>query len=93
MASSTEARDCAWQADEAGPPADLSHAGAVVDKAVEYMTGQKISDLAIASALLGGAIGMLSRSLGEAAIINVLENAIASVRNGELRHIDGSSRA
>jgi hypothetical protein len=93
MASSTEARDCAWQSAEAGPPADLSHAGAVVDKAIEYMTGQKISDLAIASALLGGAIGMLSHSLGEAAIINVLENAIASVRNGELRHIDGSSRA
>ena len=93
MASSGEARECAWHSTGAGPPADLSHAGAVVDKAIEYMTGQQISDLAIASALLGGAIGMLSRSLGEQAVINVLDNAIASVRNGELRHIDGSSRA
>jgi hypothetical protein len=76
-----------------GPPADLSHAGAVVDKAIEYMTGQDISALAIASALLGGALGMLSHSLGDEAIIQVLDNAIASVRAGELHRIDGGSRA
>jgi hypothetical protein len=79
--------------DNAGPPADLSHAGAVVDKAIEYMTGQNISALAIASALLGGALGMLSHSLGDEAIIRVLDNAIASVRAGELHRIDGASRA
>ena len=79
--------------DENGPPADLSHAGAVVDKAIEYMTGQNIGELAIASALLGGAIGMLSRSLGDEAIVRVLDNAIASVRAGELHHIDGGGRA
>jgi hypothetical protein len=79
--------------DESGPPADLSHAGAVVDKAIEYMTGQKIGDLAIASALLGGALGMLSRSLGDEAIVRVLDNAIASVRAGELHRIDGGGRA
>jgi len=78
---------------EGGPPADLSHAGAVVDKAIEYMTGQNISSLAIASALLGGALGMLSQSLGEEAVIRVLDNAIASVRAGELHRIDGASRA
>ena len=66
-------------------PADLSHAGAVVDKAIEYMTGQNIGALAIASALLGGAMGMLSRSLSDEAVIQVLSNAIASVRAGELR--------
>ena len=27
------------------PPADLSHAGAVVDKAIEYMIGQNIGAL------------------------------------------------
>ena len=41
--------------DEGGAPADLSHAGAVVDKAIEYMASQNIGELAIASALLGGA--------------------------------------
>ncbi len=70
--------------EEEGPPADLSHAGAVVDKAIEYMSGQKISAMAIASALLGGAIGMLAQGLEDEAIIRVLENAIASIRAGEL---------
>ena len=71
-----------------GSPSDLSHAGAVVDKAIEYMTGQNISSLAIASALLGGAMGMLSRSLSDEGVIQVLNNAIASVRAGELRRMD-----
>jgi hypothetical protein len=73
---------------DTGTPADLSHAGAVVDKAIEYMTGQNISSLAIASALLGGAMGMLSRSLSDEGVIQVLSNAIASVRAGELRRMD-----
>ncbi|MBV9784127.1 MAG: hypothetical protein JO264_09940 [Acidisphaera sp.] len=74
---------------EAGaPPADLSQAGAVVDKAIEYMVGQRIGSLAIASALLGGALGVLSRTMGDQAIVQVLNNAIASVRDGELRAID-----
>jgi hypothetical protein len=68
-----------------GAPPDLSHAGAVVDKAIEFMTGQDISPIAIASALLGGALGILSRSMDDAGIVHVLENALASVRSGELR--------
>jgi len=68
-----------------GAPADLSHAGAVVDKAIEFMAGQNISAIAIASALLGGALGMLARSMDDAGIVQVLENALASVRSGELR--------
>ena len=68
-----------------GAPPDLSHAGAVVDKAIEFMTGQDISPIAIASALLGGALGILSRSMDDAGIAQVLENALASVRSGELR--------
>ncbi len=67
------------------PPQDLGYAGSVVDKAIEYMTGQNISSIAIASALLGGALGMLARSMSEEAVIAILNNAIASVRAGELR--------
>jgi hypothetical protein len=74
------------------PPADLGHAGAVVDKAIEYMTSQNISSLAIASALLGGALGLLSRSVGDEAIAQILGNALASVRNGELRQMSGKPR-
>jgi hypothetical protein len=66
------------------PPADLSRAGAVVDKAIEYMLGQNIDGVSIASALLGGALAMLSRSVADEAIVAILNNAIASVKAGEL---------
>jgi hypothetical protein len=72
------------------PPQDLSHAGAVVDKAIEYMVGQNIGSLSIASALLGGALALLARSVADDAIVQVLNNAIASVRSGELRGNDGT---
>jgi hypothetical protein len=68
-------------------PADLGHAGAVIDKAIEYMIGQNIGSLAIASALLGGAIALLARGMEEEGIIRILDNAIASVRGGELRRM------
>ena len=71
--------------DPTGAPAEIGHAGAVVEKAVEYMVGQKIPDLAIASALLGGAVETLLRAMDDAAVIRVLGNAIDSVRSGELR--------
>ena len=45
---------------------------------------QKIGALSAASALLGGAIGLLSRQMGDEAIVQVLQNAIASIRAGEL---------
>jgi hypothetical protein len=70
------------------PPQDLSHAGAVVDKAIEYMAGQNLGAVSIASALLGGALALLARSVADDAIVQILNNAIASVRNGELRGED-----
>jgi hypothetical protein len=66
------------------PPADLSLAGSVVDKAIEYMMSQNIDGVSIASALLGGALAMLSRSVADEAIVAILNNAIASVKAGEL---------
>jgi hypothetical protein len=75
---------------EGNAPADLSHAGSVVDKAIEYMMEQKIGALSAASALLGGALGLLSRSMSDEAIVQVLNNAIASVRAGELRGDDAA---
>jgi hypothetical protein len=66
-------------------PTELSHAGAVVDKAIEYMAGQNIPPLAIASALLGGAVTLLARHVSDAAIMRVLGNAIEGVRSGEVR--------
>lgn len=71
--------------DADSPPPELSLAGSVVDKAIEYMSGQNVPPVAIASALLGGAVSLLARSVPDEAIVRVLENAIASVRAGELR--------
>ena len=67
------------------PPPDLSHAGAIVDKAIEYMMGQRLDPVAVASALLGGSLGLLARNMQDEAIEQVLQNALASVRSGELR--------
>ena len=65
-------------------PAELSHAGAVVDKAIEYMLGEQLPPLAIASALLGGSLGLLARTMGRPAMLRMLDNARASVTAGEL---------
>jgi hypothetical protein len=67
------------------PPAELSLAGSVVDKAIEYMMGQNVPPVAIASALLGGSMALLAQTLGDEAIVGILNNAIASVRSGEMR--------
>jgi hypothetical protein len=75
---------------EQEPPAELSLAGSVVDKAIEYLAGQNVPPVAIASALLGGSMALLARTLGDEAIVGVLNNAITSVRSGELhRQKDG----
>jgi len=49
------------------------------------MVGQNIDELAIASALLGGSLALLSHGMNDEAIVQILNNAIESVRAGELR--------
>jgi hypothetical protein len=70
---------------EASP--DLRHAGAVVDQAIDYMTKQSIDPVAIASALLGGALGMLTMHLDAEAVLTVLDQARASVESGEMANL------
>jgi hypothetical protein len=77
--------------DDDAPPPDLSHAGAVVDQAIDYMVGHQIGSLAIASALLGGALGLMARTMPEDAIIAVLDNALQSVRSGDVQRMDRPS--
>ena len=74
------------------PSNELSHCGAVVDKAIEYMVGQSLPPMAIASALLGGSLGVLARTMGDDRILQVLESAVNSVRSGELRREYGPPR-
>ncbi len=78
---------------QAPPEKDLNHAGSVVDKAIEFMIGQKITELAIASALLGGAMGLLTRALPDEIVVQILQNAIESVESGEMRSTAGKDHA
>ena len=75
------------QAMDGDAPEDLTHAGSVVDKAIEYMMEQKIAPVSAASALLGGALGLLSRSMDDRSIAGVLRQALVSVEAGELRQL------
>ncbi|TPG53352.1 hypothetical protein EAH89_16505 [Roseomonas nepalensis] len=68
-------------------PEDLSHAGSVTDKAIEYMIEQGIAPISVASALLGGALGLMARTMEDRAIARVLQSALASVESGELHEM------
>lgn len=63
-------------------------AGSMIDRVVKHMIEQKLPPIAVASALLGGALNVLSASLPDDAILRILHNAIDSVESGELRDID-----
>ncbi|MEX2643149.1 MAG: hypothetical protein WD270_06825 [Acetobacterales bacterium] len=65
-------------------PDELHQAGTVVDRAVAHMIKNGITPIAAASALLGGALGVLSRSHSDAQIVRILESAIDNVRRGGL---------
>ena len=75
--------------DDDDVPPELGQAGAVIDKTIEYMLEEEIDPVAIASALLGGALGLLARTMEDEAILRVLDNAAQSVRNGELDALRG----
>jgi uncharacterized protein involved in propanediol utilization len=89
----SEVEDQAMTEKQSPPERELSHAGSVVDKAIEYMSSQNLSELAIASALLGGAMGLLTRVLPDDVVVQILQNAIESVENGEMRGAAGKDHA
>jgi hypothetical protein len=78
--------------DSAAPgaaPADLEKAGRMLEDAVKAMRDQNIAPQFVASALLGAALHILSRTVPEDAIIRILTNAIAGVKAGHLRQPQG----
>ena len=75
------------------PDRDLSFAGSVVDKAIEHMMGKNVNSIAIAAALLGGAMGMLTRALPDDVVVQILNNAIESIESGEMRRNAGKDHA
>ena len=65
--------------------ADLAAAGAGIDKAVEELRDRGLGHMPIASAMLGGALGLLAQVMDDNAILNVLHSAATGVSSGELR--------
>lgn len=64
----------------------LGRAGEVVERTIAFLAEQQTEPMIVASALLGGALGLLTSCLEDAAVIRILENAIASVQSGEFRN-------
>jgi hypothetical protein len=65
--------------------ADLTQAGHAIEHAVEELRRQGLGPMPIASAMLGGALGLLAQVMDDNAILNVLHSAAQGVSTGELR--------
>ncbi len=64
-------------------PRELELAGQMVDQLIRHLAEKNLPPLAVASALLGGSLGLLSRELGPKALLGVLDQARDAVRSGE----------
>lgn len=71
--------------DSAKLAADLAEAGRVIEAAVERLRQAGLGPMPIASAMLGGALGLLAQVMDDGAILNVLHSAATGVSTGELR--------
>jgi|GEM_PF-879512 len=91
MSDDTSKPENAGDAENAGPPS-LSHAGAVLDQAIKYMTEQGIEPQVISSALLGATLSVLVSGLSDEAVARILERAIRDVRAGVLRRYNDEQR-
>ena len=67
---------------------ELMEAGNAVDHIIQTLAAKNLPPVAVASALLGGALNVLSRTLSDEAVVQILNHAIASVKNGDLRAAD-----
>lgn len=65
--------------------AELSKAGHAIEQAIEELRKQGLGPMPIASAMLGGALGLLAQVMDDGAILNVLHSAATGVSSGELR--------
>ncbi len=65
-------------------PEDLARCAMVVEHAIEHLRNEKFPPIAVASALLGGALGVLAQSMEPENILRILDSAAQSVRAGEV---------
>ena len=72
-------------ADDDKLAAELTKAGHAIEHAVEELRKAGVGPMPIASAMLGGALGLLAQVMEDGAILNVLHSAAEGVSTGELR--------
>ncbi|MCX2562415.1 hypothetical protein [Acetobacter thailandicus] len=65
-------------------PDELARCAMVIESAVEHLLKENHPPLAIASALLGGSLGLLARTMDKETILKILESAAGSVRAGDV---------
>jgi hypothetical protein len=63
----------------------LTAAGGAIEHTIEELRQKGIGPMPIASAMLGGALGLLAQVMDDGAILNVLHSAAQGVSSGELR--------
>ena len=64
-------------------PVELEQAGQMVDQFIRHLMDKDLPPLAIASALLGGSMGLISRELGPKTLLGILDQAREAVRSGQ----------
>lgn len=64
---------------------ELTKCAMVVEHAIEHLLEENHPPLAVASALLGGSLGLLARTMDRDTILKILDSAVQSVRSGELQ--------
>ncbi|WP_025884781.1 hypothetical protein [Asaia prunellae] len=72
-------------------PEELRQCGVVIDKAIGYLVEQNLPTELIASALLGGSLGVLARTTDAETMIRMLQTAVESIKAGELICADAFS--
>ncbi|NHN87335.1 hypothetical protein [Acetobacter conturbans] len=72
---------------------ELTKCAMVIEHAIDHLLDENHAPLAVASALLGGSLGLLSRTMDRETILRILESAVQSVRSGELDDAEKSRRS
>ncbi|GBQ94844.1 hypothetical protein AA23498_2129 [Acetobacter nitrogenifigens DSM 23921 = NBRC 105050] len=71
---------------------ELTKCAMVIEHAIEHLLEENHAPLAVASALLGGSLGLLARTMDKDTILKILDSAVQSVRSGELQDAEHARR-
>ena len=72
---------------------ELTKCAMVIEHAIDHLLEENHAPLAVASALLGGSLGLLSRTMDRETILHILDSAVQSVRAGELEEAEKNRRS